>query len=202
MECQPVAVQGNVANLDDVNIAISQSPRKIGGVIQLALEFEGKEPQQFPIPQDSVLHDMFYEDWQCPLAPKVHGTWNLHQALSSTPLDFFIMFDSNAGIHGSPSQANYAAANTFLVGLAKYRHSLGQPAPVLGLGPTAEIDYVSRQPKLRRYFDSLGVRYVHEQGLLSVVHLLIKHSRDPALLQNSAVQDPHHLSLGAIYKLR
>lgn len=49
MECQPVAVQGNVANLDDVNIAISQSPRKIGGVIQLALEFEGKEPQQFPV---------------------------------------------------------------------------------------------------------------------------------------------------------
>lgn len=142
---------------------------------------------------------MSYEDWQCPLAPKFHGTWNLHQALSSTPLDFVIMFGSNASIHGSPSQANYAAANTFLVGLAKYRHSLGQPASVLDLGPTAEIGYVSRQPKLQRYFDSLGVRYVREQDLLNVVHLLIKHSKDPALLQNSAVQDPHHLSLGAIY---
>ncbi|GLB07932.1 hypothetical protein AtubIFM57258_003300 [Aspergillus tubingensis] len=142
---------------------------KFGGVIQLALALK-----------DSELHDMSYEDWQCPLAPKVHGTWNLHQALSSTPLDFFIMVGSNAGIHGSPSQANYAAANTFFVGLAKYRHSLG---------PTAEIGYVSRQSKLQRYFDSLGVRYVHEQDLLNVVHLLIKHSEDPALLQNSALLD-------------
>ncbi|RAK88399.1 KR-domain-containing protein [Aspergillus costaricaensis CBS 115574] len=188
MGCQPIAVQGNVANPDDVNRAISQSPRKIGGVIQLALALK-----------DSVLHEMSYEDWQCLLAPKVHGTWNLHQALGSTPLEFFLMFGSNAGIYGLPSQANYAAANTFLVGLAKYRHSLGQPASVLDLGPIAEIGYVSRQPKLQRDFDNLGVRYVREQDLLNVVHLLIKHSKDPALLQNFAVQDPHHLSLGAIY---
>lgn len=40
--CCGARKQGNVANPDDVNRAISQSPRKIGGVIQLALALKVK----------------------------------------------------------------------------------------------------------------------------------------------------------------
>lgn len=52
-------------------------------------------------------------DFQVPLATKVHGTKNLHNAFSGGQLDFFVTLSSAIGILGTGGQANYAAGNTF-----------------------------------------------------------------------------------------
>lgn len=41
--------------------------------------------------------NMEYEEWTAALAPKVQGTWNLHNVLGDTQLDFFVLFSSFVG---------------------------------------------------------------------------------------------------------
>jgi NADP-dependent 3-hydroxy acid dehydrogenase YdfG len=104
---------------------------------------------------------MTFEDWTIPLTAKVSGTWNLHQAFQNTALDLFVMFGSIAGIAGMSGQCNYSAANTFIHALSRHRHSLGQPASVLDLGPVADIGYV-RNARCSR---GLDISFIRPAGL-------------------------------------
>jgi NAD(P)-dependent dehydrogenase (short-subunit alcohol dehydrogenase family)/aryl carrier-like protein len=66
---------------------------------------------------------------------KIDGSWNLHRLSAGAPLDFFVLFSSAAAWFGNPGQANYAAANAFLDGLAEYRQRRGLPATSIAWGP-------------------------------------------------------------------
>src|SRR5262249_42999959 len=59
------------------------------------------------------------------LRPKVDGAWHLHELTTDSDLSAFVVFSSMAGIVGAPGQGNYAAANSFLDGLAAYRRAHG-----------------------------------------------------------------------------
>lgn len=83
--------------------------------------------------RDALFEAMPYTSWNEATAPKVQGTWNLHQAVPSG-LDFFIMLSSITGIFGSRGQANYAAGNTFQDALAAHRVALGERATSIDLG--------------------------------------------------------------------
>lgn len=56
---------------------------------------------------------MSLEDFQVPLATKVYGTRNLHDAFSGSDLDLFVTLSSAIGVIGTDGQATYAAGNTF-----------------------------------------------------------------------------------------
>jgi acyl carrier protein len=83
--------------------------------------------------QDLLFENMTFRDWEIVISPKVHGSWNLH-ALLPSGMDFFIMASSISGVVGQPTQANYAAANTYQDALARYRLAQGEKAISLDLG--------------------------------------------------------------------
>jgi len=93
---------------------------------------------------DHLLVNLNAETFHRVLAPKVLGAWNLHTLTSGLPLDFFILFSSVASVLGSPGQANYAAGNAFLDGLAHDRRSRGLPCLSINWGPWAEIGMAAR----------------------------------------------------------
>lgn len=76
--------------------------------------------------------------------PKVSGGWNLHLQTADDPLDHFFLFSSIAAVLGTPGQANYAAANAFLDGLARARSAEGLPATAIDLGIVDGAGVVAR----------------------------------------------------------
>jgi polyketide synthase 12/myxalamid-type polyketide synthase MxaB len=83
---------------------------------------------------DGTLLQQEWTRFEKVMAPKVTGTWNLHQLTCHLPLDFFVMFSSGASLLGSAGQANHAAANAFIDSFAAYRRALGLPATSINWG--------------------------------------------------------------------
>ena len=91
---------------------------------------------------------------------KIHGTWNLHQASLKQPLDFFILFSSNAAWFGAAGQGNYAASNTFLDSMAHHRKGLGLPALTVNWGPIGDVGYLARNPAVAAWLESGGSKMI------------------------------------------
>ncbi|KAL4784902.1 hypothetical protein BJX76DRAFT_367291 [Aspergillus varians] len=127
-------------------------------------------------PQDSMFETMTYDQWSAATAPKVQGTWNLHDVLPKG-LDFFIMLSSIASIMGNRGQANYAAANSFMDALAHHRASLGEQATALNLGLFLSAGVAAQSPELQeRYLSSLPFTPVTEAQL----HALLAYHCHPS----------------------
>lgn len=147
---------------------------------------------------------MTQEDWDTAVLPKVQGTYNLHQATKDMPLDFFVLFGSFCGMIGQWSQANYAAANTYLDAFVQYRHRLGLPASVMDIGVVEDHGYVSRSAELTATFKTWGAGTIQEQDLLDALQLSIKQSSrsagtttsEQSFLDSAVFEAPSQLMIG------
>lgn len=122
---------------------------------------------------------MTFEDYQAVIGSKVAGTWNIHDALSSTPLDFFIALSSAAGIVGNRGQAAYAAANTFLDAFCRHRQRLGLAASSIDLTAVNDVGYLAdtgagRQEEVLK---NLGGESMNEAEVLALISAAVMDSQ-------------------------
>lgn len=120
---------------------------------------------------------MTYAAWNSVLAPKVTGTWNLHDQLEKAQLNFFVLASSLSCVVGRPGQASYSAANSFLQSFSHYRRSLGLPCSVVDIGAVEDVGYTSRH--LGTSISLRGWRYtpVQQEDFLNSIEISIRNSR-------------------------
>ncbi|MFE5325586.1 SDR family NAD(P)-dependent oxidoreductase [Embleya sp. NPDC056575] len=123
---------------------------------------------------DATLGNQTTEHLDTVLPPKIDAAWHLHTRTEHLePAPTLVLYSSAAGILGSPGQANYAAANTFLDALAQQRHTRGHPTVSLAWGPwrqtsnlTAGLDTTDHERHRALGITPLGS--AHALGLLDI----------------------------------
>lgn len=181
--CEVHLVAGSVTSKTDVDHAVSNTlttAKPLAGIINLSM-----------VLKDIGLSDMTFEDWNTAVQPKVQGTWHLHEATSSSDLDFFILFSSYGSIAGQWGQANYAAANTFMDAFVQFRHHKGLVASVIDVGVMGEVGFVSRNQDVLDRLNRIGMRILQERNLLDAVALAVNRSQPSSMVAGS--QAPREL---------
>ncbi|MFE2729213.1 SDR family NAD(P)-dependent oxidoreductase, partial [Kitasatospora sp. NPDC059327] len=83
---------------------------------------------------DGLAESLTDEQLSRVLRPKADAAIALHELTVDEDLAAFVLFSSGAGLLGTPGQANYAAANAVLDGLAVRRGAEGRPGLSIGWG--------------------------------------------------------------------
>ncbi|KAI3390259.1 hypothetical protein diail_10799, partial [Diaporthe ilicicola] len=92
------------------------------------------------------------------LRPKVQGGLHLDRLFAASDLDFFVLVSSINCVIGNHGQANYAAANTFMCGLAGARRRRGLRAATVNSGAILGAGYMQRE-LARGELDAIVRRY-------------------------------------------
>ncbi|KAH8646008.1 polyketide synthase [Tricladium varicosporioides] len=161
--CRVDLFEGDVTNYEDVQRVFRDSTVPIRGLIQGSM-----------VLRDKIYSSMTVEEFHQCIAPKVAGTWNLHNASieQTVPLDSFTILSSISGVIGQKGQANYAAANMFLDSFAAYRHGLGLAASSVDLGVIHDVGYVSERADLESTLHNANLAPINEP----VLHRILRHS--------------------------
>jgi len=114
----------NYQQMEHLFAQIKQDFKPLKGVFHLA-----------GVVQDGLLVNLRDDAIQSVLRAKMASALVLHQLTQQMHLDFFVLFSSSASLLGAKGQANYAAANGFLDGLAYLRQQQGLPALAINWGP-------------------------------------------------------------------
>ena len=110
---------------------------------------------------DGIVRQLGWDRFESVMAPKVTGTWNLHELSRDLPLDFFVCFSSATSMLGAAGQTNYAAANGFLDAFAHFRRAEGLPALSINWGPWGEVGMAARlDPAILRRMEQHGFEQI------------------------------------------
>ncbi|WP_156669871.1 type I polyketide synthase, partial [Mycobacterium sp. E3305] len=145
-------LSGLVAELREAGAEVSVVACDVGDRDAVA-GLLARVPERFPLRgvfhaagvlDDAVIASLTPERIDTVLRSKVDGAWHLHELTRDLDLSAFVLFSSMAGIVGAPGQGNYAAANSFLDGLAAYRHAHRLPALSIAWGMWEEASAMTR----------------------------------------------------------
>ncbi|MBI5394834.1 MAG: type I polyketide synthase [Verrucomicrobia bacterium] len=153
---------GDAAQVRQVVARVASELPPLRGIVHAAMVLD-----------DGIMMRLDAQRFATVMKPKAAGAWNLHCETRELPLDFFVMTSSIASIYGSPGQANYAAANTFLDALAHHRRGLGLPALTLNLGALDAVGHVALRPELATYLTNMGIPPMPPQEVLEALDLLL-----------------------------
>ncbi|HEY6880170.1 MAG TPA: SDR family NAD(P)-dependent oxidoreductase, partial [Polyangiales bacterium] len=130
-DVQVEVVRGDVSKREDCQraIAVANQHAPLSAVLHLA----GKN-------EDKALERLTRADFDVTFGGKVSGALALVDALRGQSLSTLIFFSSVASGLGSAGQANYAAANGFLDGLAEQLRAEGVRATAVNWGPWVPRD--------------------------------------------------------------
>ncbi|WP_425144795.1 type I polyketide synthase [Deinococcus sp.] len=121
---------------------------------------------------DGLIEGLTPERFARVTGPKVAGGWNLHTLTLRDELEQFVCFSSVSALVGNLGQANYAAANAFLDGLAEHRRGLGLPALSVAWGAVADVGYLATQSGVAAQLEAAGVTPVPVSRLLAALEAL------------------------------
>ncbi|MEU1430353.1 type I polyketide synthase [Nocardia sp. NPDC005746] len=140
-------VAADVTDRDALAAAIGD--RTIGAVVHTA-----------GLTEDGVVTALTREQLDRVLRPKLDAAWHLHELTLAHRPAAFVLYSSVAGLLGTAGQANYAAANTYLDGLAEHRQAQGLPATSLAWGLWAGSS------ELSGHLEDVDLRRLARSGLL------------------------------------
>ena len=173
-------MESDGANISVILGDISQRQSVQSTIEQLTDSPEGGKPplkgiiHAAGVLDDGLLSQLSWQQFSRVMAPKVEGTWHLHELTQSLSLDFFVCFSSIASLIGSPGQGNYAAANAFMDALMQHRKAIGLPGLSINWGPWSEVGMAAQLDSDVR--DRLRARGVNpldpQQGLKMLGELL------------------------------
>ncbi|WP_339134628.1 SDR family NAD(P)-dependent oxidoreductase [Streptomyces sp. f51] len=189
-----------VAELEDAGAHVQVAAVDIGNraaVADLLTTLPGRHPLTAVVHAAGALADGTVESLTAHsvdhvLAAKAGGAINLHELTRGHHLSAFLQFSALAGTLGTAGQANYAAANAFLDGLAAHRRARGLPGTSLAWGwweqssgMTGELDAADLS-RLRR----TGIAAMPTPDALTLF--------DTARTNGAAALVPAHLDLTAL----
>ncbi len=101
---------------------------------------------------DQIVAALGRESLERVWAPKAAGALRLHVATAGSELDWWVGFSSTSSLLGSPGQAAYAYASSWLDGLVAWRRASGLPASTInwgqwsGIGVAQELTFSALDP--------------------------------------------------------
>ncbi|MEV4772201.1 SDR family NAD(P)-dependent oxidoreductase [Micromonospora humida] len=124
---------------------------------------------------DRAFASLTPDSFRSVFAAKAEGATQLAAAVGTGPLTAFVLFSSASAVLGSAGQANYAAANGYLDGLATVLRTAGIPATSIGWGPwsTRYREGLADTPAVRRAMQARGLRALTDEQAWPVLDAVL-----------------------------
>ena len=97
--------------------------------------------------RDVSVRNMEYSQVTDVIRPKVLGSIHLDRIFHDVDLDFFVLLSSINCVIGNVGQANYAAANMGMIGVAGHRRKRGLRSSVVNIGAIIGVGYITQSDR-------------------------------------------------------
>ena len=148
----------DITNIDALNAAVSivkDEMPEIKGIIHAAGLLE-----------TGLISQLDVKEFKNVLAPKMLGTWNLHNISLKLPIKHFIIFSSANALIGLHGYGSVVAANTFVDYFAHFRMKQGLPCVSINWGSIEDATTEDEEPNPKIQIENEGlIPFKMQEGL-------------------------------------